>query len=269
MFIENYSNLISLSEIHSLDSILKINLSIISKILNTRIFRVRISIRNERTCVLFRDKKRLLHSQLLRCIDYHRLFRYRFPSIFVVLSALQGLKTHREAGRSVSSFFFFFLPLLYSFPLSHSTFPICIEMKTYLFGGLRPKSLLSLVEQGMDVPCTREFVHVATYLHEHARFRRAPLLFIRFLLLFSVWRTEPTMKKKEAIHLVRLPTFECIRMYSIIAWFRNLDNSLICLASIVSCNLFDQISSLFFIVTYRSRSRFQLLKIYQNSWRNS
>lgn len=122
-------------------------------------------------CVLLRDRKRLLHSQLL-CCRSHRLspismFRYRFPSIFVYFVVFRPFRDLKRIERPVDRsplFLFFFLPLLYSFPPSHSTFPICIEMKTYLFGGLRPKSLLSLVEQGMDVPCPREFVHVANTL---------------------------------------------------------------------------------------------------------
>lgn len=172
------------------------------------------------TCVLLRDRKRLL--QLSRCIDYHRLFRYRFPPIFVylvALSTLQGLETYREAGLSSFFFFsFFFFPFRFFtlFPLSsHSTFPICIEMKTYLFGGLRPKS--PFVFGRMDVPCTREFVYTSLCIcREHARFHRAPLLFIRFLLLFSVSRTESTMKKEdeeeEDSPCAIVPTFECIRM---------------------------------------------------------
>lgn len=102
-------------------------------------------------------------------IDYHRYRCFDIDSLrFSFTSSLfrpfRDLKRiERPVDRS-PLFLFFFLPLLYSFPPSHSTFPICIEMKTYLFGGLRPKSLLSLVEQGMDVPCPREFVHVANTL---------------------------------------------------------------------------------------------------------
>lgn len=151
------------------------------------------------------------------CFDIDSL---RFSFTWSLFPSFRDLKRiERPVDRSLLFFLFFFLslPLLYSFPPSppDSTFPICIEMKTYLFGGLRPKS--PFVFGRMDVPCTREFVYTSLCIcREHARFHRAPLLFIRFLLLFSVSRTESTMKEEEEKEeedspCAIVPTFECVR----------------------------------------------------------
>lgn len=180
------------------------------------------------TCVLLRDRKRLL--QLSRCIDYHRLFRYRFPPIFVylvALSTLQGLETYREAG--LSSFFFFFLslPLLYSFPpllpldVSHlhrnenipiwwpsSQVPFCLWSNG--------RSLYSRIR-----------IHVVVYLPRTCSF--SPCTFALYPVPLTFFRLEDGINNEEGGRGgggFTLCNCANIRMYSnvaIIAWFRNLD----------------------------------------------
>lgn len=136
-----------------------------------------------------------------------------------------------ERGRS--PLFSFFFSLLYSFPplpldVSHlhrnENIPIWRPSS-------QVSSLLSLAEQGMDVPCTREFVHV---------FARACLVLAVHLCplsgssyFFPSRRRNQQWRSGRQFHLAPFPTFERIRTYR--RDFRHLDNGL---ASIASCNLF-------------------------------
>lgn len=152
----------------------------------------------------------------MRGIDYHRLyFRHRFfPSIFVVLSTLQGLETHRE--RPVSSFFFFLFPSLLFSPSPTRRFPFASKWKHTYLAAFVP-SLFPFVF-GRAGNGRSLYSRIRTRICASvSRSRRPPLPFIRFLLLFSVSRTEPTMKKRQAISPCAIPN---VRTYSNVStWF--------------------------------------------------
>lgn len=176
----------------------------------------------------------------MRGIDYHRLyFRHRFfPSIFVVLSTFQRLETHRE--RPVSSFFLFSFPFFTLFPLSHSTFPICIEMKTYLFGGLRPKSLPFCLWP------SREWTFLVlansyTYLRERVSF--SPSTFALYPVPLTFFRLEDGTNNEEAAgnftlrHSQRSNVFERIDVIFVIS------TTVLLPSRVVKC--FDRINLIF------------------------
>lgn len=186
----------------------------------------------------------------MRGIDYHRLyFRHRFfPSIFVVLSTLQGLETHRE--RPVSSFFLFSFPFFPLLPLDF--FSICIEMKTYLFGGLRPKSLPFCLWP------SREWTFLVlansyTYLRERVSF--SPSTFALYPVPLTFFRLEDGTNNEEAAgnftlrHSQRSNVFERIDVIFVIS------TTVLLPSRVVTC--FDRINRLSFNYI------FILLKIYQ------
>ena len=150
-----------------------------------------------------------------------------------------------ERGRSPLFFFFFpFFPLL---PLDVS---ICIEMKTYLFGGLRPKSLPFCLWP------SREWTFLVlansyTYLRERVSF--SPSTFALYPVPLTFFRLEDGTNNEEAAgnftlrHSQRSNVFERINVIFVIS------TTVLLPSRVVKC--FDRINRLSF--------NFILLKIYQ------
>lgn len=120
-----------------------------------------------------------------------------------------------ERGRSPLFFFFLFPSLLFS-PSPTRRFPFASKWKHTYLAAFVP-SLFPFVF-GRAGNGRSLYSRIRTRICASvSRSRRPPLPFIRFLLLFSVSRTEPTMKKRQAISPCAIPN---VRTYSNVStWF--------------------------------------------------